>query len=205
MASGQYLTPNQQRIVNRYYGGADARIGLRLTELISDIAVCDDAKKVGPLWQSVHTQLKSTPADQMKAARIVSQRDVVGLAKLVEDLSKGTFVAEKKPEAPAPVIAAPAAESGPTVASLLSAPGAGPSHADMKAALAAFKKRLKIQRLDEESKLGGRAMTGGKKSAIVAIQPPAQFSKAIWDALVKDGKLKYSGSGLYELVGALSG
>ena len=36
-------------------------------------------------------------------------------------------------------------------------------------------------------------------AGIVAIMPPGGFSQAIWDALVKQGKLKYAGHGTYEL------
>ena len=68
----------------------------------------------------------------------------------------------------------------------------------LKLALKAFNKRLRLTRLDDESKLGHGAMTGGGKSGIVAISPPNQYPKAVWDELVKQGKLKYVGHGLYE-------
>jgi hypothetical protein len=81
-------------------------------------------------------------------------------------------------------------------------PGASsdPSPEDLKYAMKAFKKRLKIMRREEESSLGGGPLSGGKKSSIVAIQPPNQIPQAVWDALVERGRLKYSGHGLYELV-----
>ena len=64
----------------------------------------------------------------------------------------------------------------------------------------AFKKRLKLARLDDESQLSHRAMSGGGKSGIQAIQPPSQFPKAVWDELVRQGRLRYAGHGLYEPV-----
>ncbi len=70
----------------------------------------------------------------------------------------------------------------------------------LKRALKAFKKRLKATRLDDESRLGYGAMTGGGKSGIVAIMPPNQFPMAVWDELIKQGKLKPFGHGLYELL-----
>jgi len=74
---------------------------------------------------------------------------------------------------------------------------------DLKGALKAFKKRLRLMRLDKESgKIGGPLSTG-KSSGIVAINPPTQFPREIWPELVKQGKLKYEGQGLYELVGPL--
>ena len=69
---------------------------------------------------------------------------------------------------------------------------------ELKLALKAFNKRLRLNRLDDESRLGHGAMTSGGKSGIVAISPPHQFPKAMWEELVKQGKLKYVGHGLYE-------
>jgi len=76
-----------------------------------------------------------------------------------------------------------------------------PAKEELKAALKAFKKRLKLTRLEEESKLTRRPTTSGQPSAIVAITPPNQFSQAIWDELVKQGRLKKGGHGTYELAG----
>ncbi len=82
-------------------------------------------------------------------------------------------------------------------------PPGTPTAEELKKAFKAFRKRLKLTRLDEESKLGGGAMSSGRKSDIVAITPPSQFSQAVWDELVRQGKLKKAGHGMYELVGEL--
>jgi len=81
-------------------------------------------------------------------------------------------------------------------------PTTPPTHTpeELKLALKAFNKRLRLTRLDDESKLGHGAMTSGGKSGIVAISPPHQFPRSIWDELVKQGRLKYVGHGLYEVV-----
>jgi hypothetical protein len=75
-----------------------------------------------------------------------------------------------------------------------------PTAEELKKALKAFRKRLKLTRLDEESRLGYGPMTSGRDSGIVAIAPPNQFAQEVWDELVKQGKLKYMGHGMYELV-----
>lgn len=75
-----------------------------------------------------------------------------------------------------------------------------PSNDELKRALKAFKKRLKVTRLDDESRLGYGGMSGGGQSGIVAIQPPNQYPAAVWQELVNRGKLKHVGHGLYELV-----
>jgi hypothetical protein len=80
-------------------------------------------------------------------------------------------------------------------------PPAGPPTPDeMKKAFKAFKKRLKLTRLDDESRLGGGPLSGGRPSEIVAIMPPHGFPQAVWDELVRQGKLKRAGQGTYELV-----
>ncbi|MCI0460447.1 MAG: hypothetical protein L0Z62_26130 [Gemmataceae bacterium] len=75
-----------------------------------------------------------------------------------------------------------------------------PSADELKKALKAFKKRLKLTRLEEESKISRRPVTGGRQSSIVAITPPNQFPQVLWDELVRQGKLKKAGSGMYELI-----
>jgi hypothetical protein len=75
-----------------------------------------------------------------------------------------------------------------------------PTKEELKAAFKAFKRRLKLSRLDEESKLSRRATTSGAGSAIVGIIPPNDFPQAVWDELVKQGKIKKAGHGTYELV-----
>lgn len=69
----------------------------------------------------------------------------------------------------------------------------------IKAGFKAFKKRLKLTRLEEESKIGRSPTTTGRGSGIVGIYPPVQFPQAVWDELVKQGKLKRSTHGMYEL------
>lgn len=66
-----------------------------------------------------------------------------------------------------------------------------------KAALKAFKKRLKLMQLDDASRIGRSPMSGGHASSIVGITPPDQYPTAVWDELVKQGKLKHAGRGLY--------
>ncbi len=70
----------------------------------------------------------------------------------------------------------------------------------LKAALKAFRKRLKLTRLDDESALRGGHTTSGRPSGIVAITPPNDFPDEVWEELARQGKLKKAGRGMYELV-----
>ncbi len=71
--------------------------------------------------------------------------------------------------------------------------------ANLKRALKAFRKRLKLTHLNEESKLGRSPLTGGKKSEVTAIMPPHQYPTEVWAELAKQGRLKDTGSGFYRL------
>jgi hypothetical protein len=75
-----------------------------------------------------------------------------------------------------------------------------PTKEQLKAAFKAFKKRLKLTRLDQESKMTRRPTTTGQSSDIVAIIPPQDFPPEVWDELVRQGKLKKGKAGMYELV-----
>jgi hypothetical protein len=81
-----------------------------------------------------------------------------------------------------------------------SSPAGTPSPEELKQAYKAFKKRLKLTRLDSESKIGVGPMSGGKSWGIVGINPPNQYPTAVWDELVKQGKLKHAGHGMYSMV-----
>jgi hypothetical protein len=66
---------------------------------------------------------------------------------------------------------------------------------ERKRAYKAFKKRLKIARLDDHSGLS----PGSKTSHIGGITPPAGHPVGIWEELVADGKLRREGGGVYSL------
>ena len=67
---------------------------------------------------------------------------------------------------------------------------------ELKRALKAFKKRLKLARLDEES---GLSRGGGRKSGITGISPPTGHPPGIWEELVTLGKLKRDMGNTYAL------
>jgi hypothetical protein len=75
-----------------------------------------------------------------------------------------------------------------------------PNEEQLKKALKAFKKRLKLMRLDEESKLGHGPLSGTGHEQIVSIQPPAGFGRDVWETLADQGWLRRDGVGFYELV-----
>lgn len=74
-----------------------------------------------------------------------------------------------------------------------------PDRAILKRALKAFRKRIKLQKLDDESKMGGGPFSGGRSSRIAAIQPPQQYPAEVWDELARRGRLRDEGDGFYDL------
>ncbi len=81
-------------------------------------------------------------------------------------------------------------------------PDGTPTSAVVKLAIQAFKKRLKLTRLDDESKVGRSPMSSGSRSIVAGIKPPDQYPQAVWDHLVTIGRLKRDSRGFYELVGS---
>jgi hypothetical protein len=77
-------------------------------------------------------------------------------------------------------------------------PGEDLSPEILKRAMKAFKKRLKLTALDEDSRLGRGACSSGAQG-ICAIQPPNQYPPAVWEELCKQGRLRHIGHGLYEI------
>jgi hypothetical protein len=73
------------------------------------------------------------------------------------------------------------------------------SQEEMRKALKAFKKRMKMTQLDDDSKLGHSPLSKGAEK-IVSIQPPSGFGKEIWEELADAGYLKRDGIGFFELV-----
>ena len=73
------------------------------------------------------------------------------------------------------------------------------TESDLKRALGAFKKRIKMIQLDDDSRLGRSPLSGNRKEKVVSIQPPAGFGKAIWEELADMGYLKRDTVGFYEM------
>ena len=91
----------------------------------------------------------------------------------------------------------------PTADSTMNHDSPVPNHEEispeiLKRAFKAFKKRLKLTALDEDSRLGGGAFSKGS-AKVTAIQPPNQYPPEVWHALHRQGKIRDIGHGLYEL------
>ena len=137
----------------------------------------------GPHWGAMHKLLLKAKADPQQVAHLVATRDRVGLARLLGMLHG---------EAPEDPKAADAtANTGPARAAI--------DPETLESALRAFRKRLKLTRLDHESKLSVRPLTSGRTHDVDAIVAPREFPAAVWEALADAGRLRRAGQGFYAL------
>jgi len=203
MAKKQRLSSYQEGVIKRYYEHQDTLMIHRLGEIVSDLYLCTDAKQRDKLWLSARKALVNLRADPARLSRVMRERNPEELAKLVGELTlierpaNGQIAREAVPEnsgASNESVGEPGAPAPPSTA-------VSPNPEVLKKAMKAFKKRLKLMRLDDESQLGRGAMTSGKKSDIVAVMPPSQYPREVWDELVRQGRLRYAGQGLYSLAG----
>jgi len=148
----------------------------KLRSIVTDIQSRQNPMQMLDQWTLAGRLLSRMPTDQTEVARVVKERDLDALDTLVSGLEKPAEPKAKPQEAETQV-----------------------ERAEMDAALRAFKKRLKLTRLSDESKLGGHYTTSGRQSQIDAIVAPAEFEPAVWKALVRAGKLKDAGQGFYSL------
>jgi hypothetical protein len=70
----------------------------------------------------------------------------------------------------------------------------------LQRAMKALKKRMKLTRLDDESRLGHDAMSRGGHSGIVAVKPPQQYPDEVWAALEAKGRIRIDRHGLVEII-----
>ena len=144
----------------------------KLDELLAAIRAYDDPRRAAGEWKQVYRLLQKTELPAARVAGVVGMRDVAELAGLFDEL-----------QSPAVAAALPDA----------------PSVDSCRKALHAFRQRLSLTVLDEESKLGRNPLTKGAKSSVAGIVPPREWPEPVWQELVRQGELRYTGHGCYEL------
>jgi hypothetical protein len=156
----------------------------KLRQVHGQIAEGKDGVAVADAWTLAGRLLSRMPVDQSRVAEALAQKDAEALDGLIAQL-------EGKAAAPPP----PATRAADPEALKAFA------KEDVDAAMRAFKKRLRVMRLADESKLGGRYVSGGKASKIDAIEPPTDYPPEMWRALARAGRLVDTGQGFYRLPG----
>jgi len=146
----------------------------KLDELMTAIRGYDDPRRAADEWKQVYKLLQKTDLPTDRVAHVVGMRDVARLTELIDQLR------------------APAAAFAPTHAN-------APNAETCKRAIRAFRKRLALTRLDEESRIDSHSpLTKGNDSHMIAIIPPTDWPESVWQELVRQGKLRYIGHGFYQ-------
>lgn len=149
----------------------DPQVLTKLEELQAAIAKYPDPRRAGEEWKQVYKLLQKTGIHAGSVTGVVGMRDVAGLVAMIEQL--------REPEVAAAQV---------------------PDLETCRQAMQAFRKRLSLTVLDEESKLGrGPLSKGAADRSSRAIIPPDDWPLPVWQELVRQGKLKYIGHGFYEL------
>lgn len=86
MAKGQFHTQYQKGIIKRYYENLGDLSAQKLGELVSDMYLETNAKRLEQMWKSAEGSLLKLGANQVRVAKVVSERNLQALAKLVEEL-----------------------------------------------------------------------------------------------------------------------
>ena len=146
----------------------------KLDELLAAIRGYEDPRRAAGEWKQVYKLLQKTLLPSARVTHVVGMRDVAGLADLIDQL--------RAPEAAPAQPEAPSAET-------------------CKRALRAFRKRLTLTRLDEESKISIHSPLSKGTASLgpAAIVPPFEWPQSVWQELVRQDKIRYIGNGLYEL------
>lgn len=144
-----------------------------LDKLRAAIATYDDPRRAAAEWKQVFNQLQKAGVSKERATPIVGMRDVARLAALLDELRSPAPVADDSADRP---------------------------DADTcRKALHAFRKRLSLTVLDDESKLGRGPLSKGASRETPAITPPTEWPDAVWKELARQGRLRYIGDGLYQM------
>ena len=152
----------------------------KASTLLAAIKAFPDPRRASAEWKQVYQVLKKTPAAGSHLDNLVAGRDVTALEKTIVELRASSAIDPSQ-------LAEPAIDD-----------------ATLRAALKGFKRRLKLVRLDDESRIDLRdPTTKGGSGEIAAIEPPRDWPGEVWTALAARGCLRRSGGGMFEFIADL--
>lgn len=86
MAKGQFHSAHQKGIIKRYYENKDDISSNKLGEIVSDLYLEENDAKAKRKWESAKAALLTLGANATRVEKIVAERNLPALAKLVEEL-----------------------------------------------------------------------------------------------------------------------
>ena len=85
MAKNQFLTGHQKGIVNRYYQHKGTIGTQKASEIVSELYLETNPKKIEKLWASTRTALLNAGCNQVRVNKLCDEKNLSGVAKLVEE------------------------------------------------------------------------------------------------------------------------
>ncbi len=82
-------TPYQKGIIKRYYEHRDTLALQKLSEIVSDLYLAASPADKKRLWKRAAAALAKLDPPKTRAARILAEEDLSGLATLLTDLTRG--------------------------------------------------------------------------------------------------------------------
>ena len=120
-------------------------------------------------WNQARRALEPTRAQEPELAALIDARDLAALRATIEDWRSGKRLLPKQ------------------------------DREVLSRAMKAFRKSLKVTRLDAESTIGGGPMSSGRHSGIAGMRPPDRYTREVWDELARQKRLVSVGHGIFEL------
>jgi len=168
-------------------GGPSAQDPAEAIESLRALREVLEGPDAGPNWGAAHKLLVKAGVPVGDITPVIIGRDLAAYDRLVAGLAGE----------PSEVDALPTEE--PAVNDEATS-DAIPAET-LKKAMKAFRRRVKLTRLDQESKLGVGPMSSGRTAEFESIIPPHEFPAQVWRALAAEGRLVDTGRGFYKLPG----
>lgn len=106
MADREYSS-YQQKVIKRFYNNRDQMDEQRLSELVADLYLANDKKKL-KLWETAREIMLRVGVPESRVEHVVQKGDPAILAEVVKDVQRGVI---KKPAKPAAEASAKPSES----------------------------------------------------------------------------------------------
>jgi hypothetical protein len=120
-------------------------------------------------WDEARAALGSARAEEPELAKLLDARDLAALRTTLDEWQAGKRLLPKR------------------------------DREVLSRAMKAFRKSLKVTRLDAESSISGGPMSKGRESAIAGMRPPDRYPREVWEELARQKRLLSVGHGIYEL------
>ena len=147
-----------------------------------------EGPEAGPNWGAAHKLLVKAGVPVASITPVIIGRDLAAFDQLVAGLKgEDTPLPEESPETSAQEAESASVEAIPTET--------------LRKAMKAFRRRVKLTKLDQESKLGVGPMSSGRTAEFESMIPPHEFPAKVWKALAAEGRLEDTGRGFYKLPG----